>query len=125
MVCVNGAPFQEKNGGLLLNIVEIGAGAGANFKYIPAGSKVTCLEPNQKSERYLRKNAKNFPGIEVTQFLEGFAEDMSAIPSESADAVVCTLVLCSVKNVDRCLQEVLRILKPVKALETICFQHET
>ena len=45
-------------------------------------------------------------------FLQGFAEDLSQFPGESFDAVIETLVLCSVNNVEESLQEIQRVLKP-------------
>uniref|UniRef100_A0A8C4U358 Methyltransferase type 11 domain-containing protein n=1 Tax=Falco tinnunculus TaxID=100819 RepID=A0A8C4U358_FALTI len=39
-------------------------------------------------------------------------EDLHQVPSGSMDAVVCTLVLCSVHNVNGTLKEVLRVLRP-------------
>jgi SAM-dependent methyltransferase len=97
-----------------LNIVEIGAGAGANFEFYPPGVTVTCVEPNAKFEAHIRRNAERCPDVRVDKFHVAFAEDMTqCIESGSADAVVCTLVLCSVRNVEQCLSEVIRILKPV------------
>ena len=45
-------------------------------------------------------------------FLKGFAEDLSQFPDESFDAVIETLVLCSVNSVEKSLQEIQRVLKP-------------
>ena len=45
-------------------------------------------------------------------FLQGFAEDLSQFPDESFDAVIETLVLCSVNSVEKSLQEIQRVLKP-------------
>ena len=45
-------------------------------------------------------------------FFKGFAEDLSQFPDESFDAVIETLVLCSVNNVEDSLQEIQRVLKP-------------
>ena len=45
-------------------------------------------------------------------FFKGFAEDLSQFPDESFDAVIETLVLCSVNNVEESLQEIQRVLKP-------------
>jgi len=38
---------------------------------------------------------------------------MTVVECNSVDAVVSTKVLCSVTDVDRCLTEILRVLKPV------------
>ena len=39
--------------------------------------------------------------------------DMHQVATGSMDVVVCTLVLCSVKNQEQILQEVRRVLRPV------------
>ncbi|OWF40629.1 Methyltransferase-like protein 7B [Mizuhopecten yessoensis] len=40
-----------------LKVLEIGAGGGVNFKFYPAGTKVTCLDPNPCFEPYVENNA--------------------------------------------------------------------
>jgi len=96
-----------------LDVLDIGAGCGANFAYLPDGTNVTCLDPNQQCGDYIKKNAAGFPHIRLAEYHVGFAEDMAAIETGSMDAAICTLVLCSVCNVDKCLQEVIRVLRPV------------
>ena len=44
--------------------------------------------------------------------LQGYAEDLSQFPDNSFDAVIETLVLCSVTDVDKSLMEIHRVLKP-------------
>ena len=56
---------------------------------------------------------KNFKSWKNAQFLfQGFAEDLSQFPDNSFDAVIETLVLCSVSDVSKSLKEIHRILKP-------------
>ena len=43
------------------DILEIGAGTGANFEFLPSGCSVIALEPNPHMEPYLVENAKTFP----------------------------------------------------------------
>ncbi|KAI1297213.1 Methyltransferase-like protein 7A [Halotydeus destructor] len=95
-----------------IHILEIGVGNGANLKYYPKGSRLTSVEPNPFFEKYFQDNLDQFPDTKVEQFITGKAEDMSSVASSSVDAVVSTLVLCSVDNVDRCLQEIHRVLVP-------------
>jgi len=102
-----------KDVGRPLHVLELGAGAGANFAFLPDGTTVTCLDPVPEFGDYLMKNAAHFPQIHLGELHVGFAEDMAAIESGSVDAVICTLVLCSVRHVDKCLREVLRVLRPV------------
>ncbi|XP_072040372.1 thiol S-methyltransferase TMT1A-like isoform X2 [Amphiura filiformis] len=95
-----------------LTILEIGAGSGTNFKYFPSGSSVIALEPNPHFQKYLKRNASAFPGVEIKQIVTDWAEKMTQIGDNSVHAVVCTVVLCSVKDVDAVLSETLRVLKP-------------
>lgn len=95
-----------------LVIIEIGSGSGANFQYYPDGAQIICIERNSLFEAPLRSSLAQRPGVEISQFLVASAENMRDVPSNSVDAVVSTKVLCSVTDVDRCLQEILRVLKP-------------
>ena len=96
-----------------LSVLEIGAGSAANLHLFPTGSKVVCLEPNPHFNKYIETNLKKSTAkvTEVT-VIHGFAEDME-IEDEKFDAVVCTLVLCTVGNPIKCLSEIKRVLKPV------------
>ena len=51
--------------------------------------------------------------MKLKQFVAAFGEDMSEVEDESVDAVICTLVLCSVMDMDMCMKEIKRVLKPV------------
>ncbi|BFZ14972.1 hypothetical protein BsWGS_18011 [Bradybaena similaris] len=96
-----------------LAILEIGVGSGMNFRFYPEGTKVTCLDPNSHHEAYLRKNLENCDkNVKVVGFVQSFAENMPAVESDTFDAVVCTLTLCTVRNPAAVLSEVKRVLKP-------------
>jgi len=49
----------------------------------------------------------------LEKYILNGAEDLSDVPNDSVDVVVSTLVLCSVKNMKKVLQEVHRVLIPV------------
>jgi len=102
-----------------LVILEIGSGSGANFQYYPDGSQIVCIERNSDFEQPLRASLQHRPGVEVSQFHVASCENMRDVASDSVDAIVSTKVLCSVSNVDRCLQEVLRVLKPVSYMRVL------
>jgi ubiquinone/menaquinone biosynthesis C-methylase UbiE len=89
-------------------VVEIGAGAGANVRYLPAGTRLIAIEPNLRMHERLRRNCER-AGIDLT-IVPGGAE---AIPlaDESVDEVICSLVLCTVDAAD-VLAEIRRVLKP-------------
>ncbi|KAB1208107.1 Methyltransferase-like protein 7A [Morella rubra] len=95
-------------------VLEIGIGTGPNLKYYAGGSDVRVfgVDPNRKMEKYAQAAAvaAGLP-LENFEFIQAVGE---AIPlrDASVDAVVGTLVLCSVKDVDRTLTEVKRVLRP-------------
>jgi len=97
--------FNELRG----DVVEIGAGSGINFLHYPTGLQLTCIEPNPYMHPYLRESAA--ASGHALNLLEGYAEALP-LPDASADAVVSTLVLCSVFNPDLVLSEILRVLRP-------------
>jgi len=110
-----------------LVILEIGSGSGANFQYYPDGAQMICIERNRLFETPLRASVQLRPEIEISQFHVASAENMRDVTSNSVDAVVSTKVLCSVADVDKCLQEILRVLKPVSQFSSITAdqQHTT
>ncbi|KAG7589519.1 S-adenosyl-L-methionine-dependent methyltransferase [Arabidopsis suecica] len=95
-------------------VLEIGIGTGPNFKYYTAipNLSVIGIDPNAKMESYARKSAAE-AGLKPEEFtfIQALGE---SIPLEDAsvDAVVGTLVLCSVKDVTQTLNEIKRILRP-------------
>ncbi|XP_059185750.1 N6-adenosine-methyltransferase TMT1A-like [Centropristis striata] len=94
-----------------LRLLEIGCGSGANFKFYPYGCTVTCTDPNPHFEKYLQMSMDANEHLTYDTFVVVSGEDMEGVQDESVDVVVCTLVLCSVRDVQRVLQEVRRILK--------------
>ncbi|GHH12172.1 class I SAM-dependent methyltransferase [Streptomyces lanatus] len=96
--------------GLSGRVIEIGAGNGLNFAHYPSTvSEVVAIEP----ERVLRKLAVESAlraGVPV-DVVPGAAEALP-VKSEAFDAVVLSLVMCSVRDVPRALAEVRRVLRP-------------
>jgi len=90
-------------------VVEIGPGTGINFPYFPSGSKWIGIEPNDAFHEGLMIKAKE-NGINAS-LVNGNATNIP-LPDENADAVVCTLVLCSVDEPKLAISEMKRILKP-------------
>ena len=95
-------------------ILDVGCGPGTNFQFFPSGSEVICVAPKRSVEPIVHDAARNFPQVQVSQFHVGGAENLGdLVEAESVDAVVVTLVFCTVNDVARTLQEILRVLKPV------------
>ena len=91
------------------DVLEIGAGTGANLAYLPPGVRWTGVEPNPWSvERAARRAAT----LGVTaSFATTRAEHLPADDGTFA-AVICTLVLCSVRDPAAVLAEARRVLRP-------------
>lgn len=101
---------RELLAGLGGRVIEVGAGNGLNFKYYSANvASVLAVEP----EAYLRQRAVEEAAratvpIEVA---DGIADDLPAA-DESFDAVVASLMLCSVPDQQLALAEMRRVLRP-------------
>lgn len=96
-------------------VVEIGAGTGANLPYYDTAriEQLWLTEPDPYMRRRLeRKINDTDPRLrEIARSVDGSAERID-LPDASADAVVSTLVLCSVDDVAVSAAEALRVLKP-------------
>ncbi len=99
------ALFTELHG----NVLEIGPGTGPNLSYYPTDIHWIGIEPNLYMYPYLKREAERL-GLEI-DLRSGTAERLD-VENNSMDAVVSTLVLCSVDDLAATLQEVLRVLKP-------------
>jgi ubiquinone/menaquinone biosynthesis C-methylase UbiE len=95
--------------GLHGRVLEIGPGTGINCHYYAPDVQLVGVEPNPHMHKHLRRTAKE-AGVAL-RVVKGQAESLK-VEDASMDAVVSTLVLCSVQDVERSLAEVLRVLKP-------------
>lgn len=91
-------------------VVEIGCGAGVNFALYPLTViEVIAVEP----EPYLRERAQRAAqAAPVTVTVVGGQADRLPLEDESADAIVSSLVLCSVPDQAVALREMHRVLRP-------------
>lgn len=96
--------------GLSGRVIEIGAGNGLNFAHYPRTvSEVVAIEP----EPYLRQlAARAAPRADVPVDVVPAVAERLPVKSESFDAAVASLVLCSVADVPRVLAELRRVLRP-------------
>lgn len=90
-------------------IVEIGPGAGANFRYYRRGIRVIAIEPNVSMHSRLRDKARR-RGLNLD--IRSIRGEQIDLPSQSVSAVVGTLVLCTVEDPGKVVSEIHRILKP-------------
>ena len=91
------------------NVVELGCGTGLMFPYYSESVKLLAIDLDQEFLARAHERARSAVArIEVRQ------ASAEAIPAaeHSQDAVVVSLLLCSVENIERVLGEALRVLKP-------------
>jgi ubiquinone/menaquinone biosynthesis C-methylase UbiE len=91
-------------------VIEIGAGTGVNLGHYPdAVTELVLTEPEEPMARRLEAKAQ-FSGRPAT--VVRTAAEALPFPDRSFDTAVCTLVLCTVRDPERTLGELARVLKP-------------
>lgn len=90
-------------------VVELGAGAGASMRYLAPGSRLVAIEPNPHAHDALRRKAARY-GIALE--IRDARAEATGLATASVDAVLCTLVLCTVEDQAAALAEVRRVLRP-------------
>ncbi|KZS83792.1 class I SAM-dependent methyltransferase [Mycobacterium persicum] len=100
---------RENLAGLTGRVLEVGAGVGTNFAYYPQTvTEVVAVEPEPHLTVKARAAAEGAP-VPV-MVIGDTAEDFSA--GEPFDAVVCSLVLCSVNDPVEVLLHLRSLLRP-------------
>jgi protein-L-isoaspartate O-methyltransferase len=95
--------------GLSGRVLEIGAGTGTNFAFYPSTvTEVVAIEPERHLAEVARSAAVQAP-VSVT-VTSDTAEKFSS--AEPFDAVVCSLVLCSIDQPDSVLRQLFSLLRP-------------
>jgi len=90
-------------------VLEVGAGTGTNFALYPDSVvHVVAVEPEQRLAERARTAAAgaHVPVVVANRTVESFSAD------EPFDAVVCSLVLCSVAEPDSVLRQLFSLLRP-------------
>jgi SAM-dependent methyltransferase len=100
---------RENLAGLSGLVLEVGAGTGTNFAfYSDSVEQVVAIEPEPRLAVRARDAAADAPvPVHVTNET---AEDFTA--AEPFDAVVCSLVLCSIADPDTVLRQLFSRLRP-------------
>jgi ubiquinone/menaquinone biosynthesis C-methylase UbiE len=96
--------------GLSGRVIEVGAGNGLNFGlYPPTVDRVLAVEPEALLRQAALEAAAEAP-VEI-EVVDGVAGALPAADA-SQDAVVASLVLCSVSDQGQALAELRRVIKP-------------
>jgi ubiquinone/menaquinone biosynthesis C-methylase UbiE len=92
------------------DVLEIGGGTGANLQYYgDTVRSLTIVEPEKPMLRRLEQHIEQ--SGRQAKALRAPAEDLP-FNDASFDAIVSTLVLCTVDDVPRALRELCRVLRP-------------
>ncbi len=100
---------RENLEGLSGRVLEVGAGTGSNFAFYPdAVTEVVAIEP----ESHLREEALRAASSAPVP-ISVLASTVEALDVEEPfDAVVCSLVLCSVAQPENVLRQLYSLLRP-------------
>ena len=93
-------------------VLDVGAGTGANFPHVAAAEGAVefhAIEPDRHMRRQAAEKAREV-GCDV-DLRDARAESLP-YPDDAFDAVLATLVFCTIHDPDAALAEVARVLEP-------------
>jgi ubiquinone/menaquinone biosynthesis C-methylase UbiE len=92
-------------------VLEVGAGTGVTLPHYPRSiARLVLCEPDAHMRRKLKKKAAA-PALRDIEISDASLDSLPFMDGEF-DAVVCSLVLCSVPDQPAALAEIARVLKP-------------
>ena len=97
------------------NILEVGSGTGINFKLYPKDCHVLASEPSEHMLRYAQERLKMesvSATIELVLAGVGSKELEKKVPEGGFDAIICTLVLCTIPEPEKAVQSFKQWLRP-------------
>jgi ubiquinone/menaquinone biosynthesis C-methylase UbiE len=100
-------------------VLEIGAGTGAMFPHYASDVQLAALEPDERFVARAREKAGTVRG--TVEIVVGSALELP-FEAGSFDAIVSSLVLCSIDDPARALAEIARVARPgasVRLLEHV------
>lgn len=98
--------------GLSGNILEVGAGTGVNLPLYFRDANVLAIEPSVPMLRKAQEQLRNTSTAANIHLLHAGIGDDFPRPEGGFDAVVCTLVLCTIPRPDEAVQRIKDMLAP-------------
>ena len=95
--------------GLTGQILEIGAGTGANFTHYSLQARVTAIEP---SNHFFKRAQSKLADTSANIQLENANAENLPFKDNAFDTTIATLVFCTIHNPMKALAEVRRVTKP-------------
>ena len=92
-------------------VLDVGSGTGINFKFFNNQVRVLAIEPSLPMLKKAKAKIKN-KNIELINLGVNDSKLQRIIAENSLDAIVCTLVLCTVPNPELALENFKKWLKP-------------
>jgi len=89
-------------------ILEIGFGDGESLNHYHSNCEIFALEKLDKKIQQLKNNNAKYLNV---KFFKGKAESFP-FENDFFDAVVVSMVLCSVESIKKAIEEIERVLKP-------------
>lgn len=93
-------------------VLDVGIGTGPNLPYLRDVDVVVGLDPNEFMTPYAQKAAEQQRARGLQLEMKGGHAEKIPFPDSSFDAVISTLVLCSVVDPAQAISEIQRVLKP-------------
>lgn len=92
-------------------VLEVGAGTGTNFEFYPdTVTEVVAVEPERRLAEHAQRAAAA-ARVRVTVSTDTVEQFMAA-GNEPFDAVVCSLVLCSIEDPETVLRQLHSLIRP-------------
>ena len=106
---------KELLSGLSGNVLEVGSGTGINFSLYPKGCHVIASEPSEHMLKYAQHRLQTEPveaDVELVVAGVGAKNLQEKLPPDGLDAIVCTLVLCTIPDPELAIAKFKEWLKP-------------
>ena len=103
-------------------VLEIGCGTGANFLHYPAGVSVVACDPSLPMLGYAYERlGQSDVKAEIELVHAGIGDETleNYMPEDGFDAIVCTLVLCSIPDQQAAIDTIKKYLKPNGTLHVL------